>query len=199
MRRCASDLCKDLREAIELTTNAQHVASELDYTVRMQSAYIKHVRMHTVLLARGTNGPRIQRWTCVRSKTGVRWVCARCAVGVRQNIQRIPNVWSACVWRWSSALRTCLASFWHVHSCVELRAHFQITISFFPASIPSYVHPHQPYNNFPLILVSRFGHGLIVLVTSTVGGGALPERNSSHYSNVYPNITTFITLTSTRT
>ena len=36
----------------------------------------------------------------------------------------MPSVCSACVWRWSSALCASLASFWRVHSCVELRAQF---------------------------------------------------------------------------
>ena len=47
------------------------------YTVRMQSAYrelmLKKIqRMHSVLLVLETNGPHMQRWTCVRITMGVR-------------------------------------------------------------------------------------------------------------------------------
>ena len=37
---------------------------------------------------------------------------------------RTQGVCSMYVWHWSSTLRACLASFWRVHSCVELRTHF---------------------------------------------------------------------------
>ena len=73
VRRCAPNFCQDLGEASELTTNAQRVASALlarcAYTGRIQSAYswytertcYKIQRMHSVFLARGTNGPRMHR------------------------------------------------------------------------------------------------------------------------------------------
>ena len=39
--------------------------------------------MHSVLLACVTNGPCMQRWTCVRSTLDVSYVCAMCALCVR--------------------------------------------------------------------------------------------------------------------
>ena len=64
-----------------------------------------------------------------------RYVCARCSLDLSR---RTHNEYPACarrvsgvgparsarVWRWSSALCACLAFFWRIHSCVELRAHF---------------------------------------------------------------------------
>ena len=89
--------------------------------------YITHG--HTVCVrhahARNTPDEHWARWTCVRSTLHgcaltVRYVCA----GPQStNTQRMPSVCSACVWRWS-ALCAWLASFWRVHSGVELRAQF---------------------------------------------------------------------------
>ena len=61
-----------------------------------------------------------------------RWVCAHGALCVRYtsvdehttHVQRVLRVCPACVSRWSSALCAWLASFWRVHSCVELIAQF---------------------------------------------------------------------------
>ena len=61
-----------------------------------------------------------------------RWVCAHGALGVRctsvdehtTHAQRVPRVCPACVGRLSNALCAWLASFWRVHSCVQLRAQF---------------------------------------------------------------------------
>ena len=115
--------------------DAQRVASALDiiglsvYTVRQQSAS----REHNEWPAYASLDMRCKHAGCA---LGVRWVCARCAPGRlygrcspdlnrrTYQVQRIPSVCSACAWRWSNALCACLASFWHVHPCVELRAHF---------------------------------------------------------------------------
>ena len=64
MRRCAPNFCQDFGEASELTTNAQRVASALHvyraHTERIQGAHVKKIqRMHSVLLAHETNGPRM--------------------------------------------------------------------------------------------------------------------------------------------
>ena len=66
VHRCASNFCQNLGEASELATHAQHVASALGvYSAqaeRTQSAHVKKSpRMHSVWLAHGTNGPRMQR------------------------------------------------------------------------------------------------------------------------------------------
>ena len=81
MRSGASNFCKDLGEASELTTNAERNASALCYTVRMQRANREHTlkqmqRMYSVLLACGTNGPHRQRWVNVRCALGVRQTSA---------------------------------------------------------------------------------------------------------------------------
>ena len=59
MRHCASNLCQDLGDASELTTDAQRVANALNvYSVHMQGAYREHLlnksnecTVHSVLLA----------------------------------------------------------------------------------------------------------------------------------------------------
>ena len=74
--------------------------------------------MHSVLLGRGTNGPRMHRWTCVRNTLDVRYVFGRpqpTNVGTT-NTQRVLRVCLALVKR---ALRISGV----LHSCVELRAH----------------------------------------------------------------------------
>ena len=54
MRRCASNFCQDLRDASELTTNAQRVASALDvYSVHADHA--KNNPMNAPYLASARN------------------------------------------------------------------------------------------------------------------------------------------------
>ena len=63
---CASTFRQNLGEASELTTHAQRVRSGLDvYSAHAKCTLSAHVnkiqRTHSVLLAGGTNGPRMQR------------------------------------------------------------------------------------------------------------------------------------------
>ena len=77
----------------------------------------------------GTHGRRIENRKKVVSPNFVRiWDKLASWLGMHSVLLEraacIQGVCSTYVWRWSSALRACLASFWRVHSCVELRAHF---------------------------------------------------------------------------
>ena len=109
MRSVRPTFVRIWREANELTTHAQRGASALDvYSVHAERIKIAHVkkiqRVHSVLLAPGTNGPRMHRWTCVRNTLGVRYVCARCSLDLNRRTYNeypacAPRVPSALVWR----------------------------------------------------------------------------------------------------
>ena len=59
-----------------------------------ERAHAKQIqRMHSVLLACGTNGRRMHRWTCVRNTLGVRSLCARCSLDLSR---RIYNEYPSC-------------------------------------------------------------------------------------------------------
>ena len=89
------------------------------YTVRMRSAYREHMtcfkkiqRMHSVLLAGGTNDPRMQRWTCARC--GLDLSQRTCNPACALRVSGVGPAHSEHVWRPSGVLP-------HVHSCAELR------------------------------------------------------------------------------
>ena len=88
MRRCAPNFCQDLGEASELTTNAQRVASALHvyraHTERIQGAHVKKIqRMHSVLLAHETNGPRMHHAFNAQPANGSGHVTVRLACHTR--------------------------------------------------------------------------------------------------------------------
>ena len=71
VRHCVSNFCQDFREASELTTNAQRVASTLDvYSAHTDSTCYIIQQMHSVASVR--NEWCVQCCTCVRSALGVR-------------------------------------------------------------------------------------------------------------------------------
>ena len=100
MRRCASNCCQDLGEAIELTTNAQHVASA--DAARMQRACSAHAAraQHTCRCMFAVHALET-RCVCALGIPSV------CATGVRYvsadeyttNSQRLPRVCLAWVQR----------------------------------------------------------------------------------------------------
>ena len=108
--------------------DAQRVASALDI-IGLECLY-------SAPAERIKRAQRMARVCIAGHALQTRWVCAGCALGVRQVDYTVGvrqtstdehtryNEYPACAWCWSNALCACLASFWHVHPCVELRAHF---------------------------------------------------------------------------
>ena len=83
MRRCASNCCQDLGEAIELTTNAQHVASADAARMQRDAA-----RMQRACSAHAARAQHTDRCMFAGHALETRCVCALgmpsvCATGVR--------------------------------------------------------------------------------------------------------------------